>query len=350
MFFIFVLTLGAMPLAAQPETERHYRVELIVLRHLAGKSDTTPQTDLRDLKAALDLFPPPVEGEAAVQPEAQVPPQPTDPAAPEFPPEATEPQKPLAVPVEEMSDTMREAWRRLRGSAGFRPELFRAWEQSGNEPFPELRIHDDEILFQIEPAEPLAAAQLANGQKDEHGALVFTDQTLRQSPPGPDAGAASDAGQETPAALPEFYFRIDGTANLTRTRFLHLDLDIELREPLYEPLHDPRIGQTGDGNTAMETGPEPEAVEMVAATHPDATPSAAPGTRTGTAAEATAFRIHRIDQRRQVKTEQMEYFDGPVIGILALVTGFDVIPEDIAAGDMPAPVPEGMPEGMPQDQ
>ncbi len=345
--------LGAMPLAAQPEAERHYRVELIVLRHLAGNSDTTPQTDLRDLSGILDLYPPPVAEDVAVEAEVQATSDGVDAAdavdadGADVAAEDAEPEKPLAVPVDEMSDTMREVWRRLRGSAGFRPELFRAWEQSGDEPFPDLRIHDDEILFQVDPTEPLAAVPL-----DEHGALVFTDQTLRQGLTDPEADTASDTGQETPLPLPEYYFRIDGTANLTRTRFLHLDLDIELREPLYEPLHvplhDPRIGQTGDGNAATETGPEPGAVEMVAATNPEAISPAEPGTRSGPTADATAFRIHRIDQRRQVKTEQMEYFDGPVIGVLALVTGFDVIPEENAAGEMPAPVPEGMPEELPE--
>jgi hypothetical protein len=52
-----------------------------------------------------------------------------------------------------------------------------------------------------------------------------------------------------------------------------------------------------------------------------------PPVKTGPAANATAFKIHRINQRRQVKTEQVEYFDGPVIGIIAYITGFDVEPD-----------------------
>jgi hypothetical protein len=325
LFFIITLMLGALPLAAQPETERHYRVELIVLRHLAGSSDSTPQTDLRDLSEVLDLYPPPVEDQPSIQPEEQVAPEPADPTAADHPGEAAEPEKPLAVPVEEMSDTMREAWRRLRGSAGFRPELFRAWEQSGDEPFPELRIHDDVILFQVEPGDPLADVP-----RDEHGALVFTDQTLQQGRQALADDSAFDTGQEAEPPLPQYYFRIDGTANLTRTRFLHLDLDIELREPLYDPM----VPATGVENASTGMESATDTVGMVAAPNPQAMLPTSPGTKSGPAADATAFRIHRIDQRRQVKTEQMEYFDGPVIGILALVTGFDVVPEESTAGEM----------------
>lgn len=232
--------------------------------------------------------------------------------------------EPPAVRVDEMSDTMREAWRRLRGSAGFRPELFRAWEQSGNEPFPELRIHDDEILFQVDPNDPLA-----NVPVDEHGALVFTDQTLQSQSP---AGRTGDDGLEE-AALepmpPRYYFRIDGTARLVRSRFLHLDLDIELREPLF----DTGLATPAGADDFQPATDEPASVISLpeSAGDPAIRPDAA--AKTGPAADASAFRIHHIDQRRQVRTEQMEYFDGPVIGVLALITGFDVVPEEIPVED-----------------
>ena len=275
LFFTVFIIIVSAPSSAQVEPERHYRVELIVVRHLAGSSDSTPQQHLRDLTELLDLYAP---GDYAAKELQAAPPATSDPANPD-PQSGLEPEEPPAVRVDDMSDTMREAWRRLRGSAGFRPELFRAWEQSGDQPFPNLRIHDDEVLFEVESGAVLDRLPL-----DEHGARVFSDQTLQQQEGNP-------AGMEEDGAT-QVYYRIDGSARLTRTRYLNLDVDIELREPLYD------------------------LPEQVAGT-------------------TRAFRVHRIEQRRQVKAEQMEYFDGPVIGILALVTGFDVTAADSPTNSTP---------------
>lgn len=314
IFFTFLLVSISAPSAAQPETERHYRVELIVVRHLAGSSDSTPQQQLRDLSEILDLYAP-VDGSAdALQPKA---PPVTDADNPDV--SGLEPEDPLAVRVDEMSDTMRESWRRLRGSAGFRPELFRAWEQSGDEPFPTLRIHDDELLFEIEPG-----ALLDGLPVDEHGALVFSDQTLQrqQDSEAPSRKSGSPGEAETiEEPQTQYFYRIDGTARLTRGRFLHLGLDIEFREPLYGDL-ELESERYPDGSTdPLDTTVVDSGEVRGSALEADA----AMDRKTGPAAAATAFRIHNITQRRQVKTEQMEYFDGPVIGVLALVTGFDVV-------------------------
>jgi len=308
------MTAPSLPLAAQDQPERRYRVEMIVVRHLSGSSDPTPQTSLRDHTDLLDLYAPAPEGDAnakAAQAEATI----------DQPPDASgemglsTADESVAIRIDDMSDTMRETWRRLRGSAGFRPELFRAWEQSGNKPFPQLRIHDDELLYEIDPNSSLGSAPV-----DEHGALVFSDQTFSDQAMA-DASSGSTSGQGGDAPPMQYYYRIDGTAQLTRSRFLHLDLDVELREPLYHEL-------------APESLTPGSADSPDAAVYPDNPPAqpiaAVPGTlpadsvrRSGPAANATAFRIHRIAQKRQVKTEQMEYFDGPVIGLLVLVTGFD---------------------------
>lgn len=294
-----LLNLVPLQLAAQQKTERHYRVELIVVRHLSGSSDTAPQADLRDLSAVLDLYAPAEEtvGDSADQPAAT--------AEAELLEGQLE-EEPAAVAIEDMSDTVREAWRRLRLSAGFRPELFRAWEQSGDSPFPQLRIHDDELLFEIDPV-----ALPPAGPVDEHGALVFSDATVQRQHES-DSGLEIGEAPEPPPVT--YYYQIDGTATLTRTRFLHLDLDIELREPLYEPV-DESEGYANDGNM------QPVALG-----------------KSGPAASATAFRIHRIAQRRQIQTEEVEYFDGPVIGVLAFVTGYDVPVENDIAAEMSQPV------------
>jgi len=295
-----LLTLGlALPqqLPAQQETQRHYRVELMVVRHLGGSSDTAPHQTLRDFSEILDLYAPPLEANATAATSAATL---TDVISADA--VLAEEEAPPAVRIDDMSDTMREAWRRLRGSAGFRPELFRAWEQSGDSPFPQLRIHDDEVLFSIDPAQ-----QTQDVPVDEYGALVFSDATMQR--------------QEEPGLLPqqdiepdpiENYYRIDGTATLTRSRFLHLNLDIELREPLFESTGADSATELFDDPLPLDPAPETKV-------------------RSGPAAAAAEFRIHQIKQRRQVKTGQMEYFDGPVIGVLAFVIGFDVSKTDAEA-------------------
>ena len=38
----------------------------------------------------------------------------------------------------------------------------------------------------------------------------------------------------------------------------------------------------------------------------------------------TSFLIHKLKQSRQVKSQRMEYFDIPVLGVLAWITAFEL--------------------------
>jgi hypothetical protein len=93
---------------------------------------------------------------------------------------------------------------------------------------------------------------------------------------------------ETPN--PIRYYRIDGTTTFRKTRFLHLDLDIEIRTPL-----------------ASEEFPQPAAP-----------PYDVDATNLGT--RAPAYQVSTIHQSRQVQIQDMEYFDGPVFSVLTYVT------------------------------
>ncbi len=196
--------------------------------------------------------------------------------------------------------------------------MFRAWDQSGNPPFPQLRVHDDELLYEIDPS-TLPGNTLGNAPVDEHGARVFSDQTMNlaaNASRNPESAILSGEEQQAPPV--QYFYRIDGTARLTRSRFLHLDLDVELREPLYETA-------IGEAPAASSDAALNEAFTGAAVASGSVMQQPAESIkRTGPAANASAFRIHRIAQKRQVKAGQMEYFDGPVIGLLVLVTGFDV--------------------------
>jgi hypothetical protein len=106
--------------------------------------------------------------------------------------------------------------------------------------------------------------------------------------PATAGGPALEHAADQPLPPPVHHYRLDGSASLTRGRFLRLALSLELREPLAaEP-----------GNRAGLT----------------------PAAGAGAPAAPPAFRVHRLEQTRSVRTGRMEYFDGPVLGVLAWVT------------------------------
>ena len=220
------------------------------------------------------------------------------------------PEEPWAdvIAVEDMSDVMRETWRRLRLSAPFRPEQYLSWEQSANEPFPSLRIHDpdvlqiDSICTVLSETAAVAAKEKETNEgednEDENRPVIVTAQG--NILPGNSVEEGVDEGVEEAAEEPELpdptlFYRIDGTVMLRRSRFLHLDLDIELRQAVIDeqPL-----------TPAPIPGSESESGEPV----PPLSPS---------------FLIHHLKQSCQVKSERMEYFDSPVLGVLAWITPFE---------------------------
>lgn len=261
-----------------------YRVELLVLRHLDGQAELPPQTTLRDFSAGLDLLLPPAESAAAEPVVAGgTPVQDIDAQAlvTDAAPETAEPEVADAaaqiVLVETQSDMMQLAWQRLRGSSAYRPELYLSWQQPGQQPFPLIRVHDQEVLIEDDPYA---------------GLRMNVDE---------DAESANSAFPE-----PTRFYRLDGTARLRQSRFLHLDLDLEYREPL----------------SADVAPAEP--------------PAAADQAYGQTARRPTAYRVHTLQLSRQVQIQRMEYFDGPVFGVLALVSRIDVTTaQDTLADDEP---------------
>ena len=174
---------------------------------------------------------------------------------------------------------MTEAWRRLRLSAPFRPLQYLSWEQGSNAPFPVLRVHDLESVL-VE--DPWAEQRLALAEADS-------------APTFGDAAALAEDGEEAALPDPISYYRLDGTVSLTRSRFLHLSIVAEWREPVYDD--DPGTLIAAASDTSV--------------TAPDIRESA-PRPR--------AFLVHRLEQSRPVRSGRMEYFDGPVLGVLAWVS------------------------------
>jgi hypothetical protein len=221
--------------SVQAADQSRYRVEIIVLTHLEHDEQPRQRRHWRT-PGGTDFLTPPDQTETADAGPAEN----AEVSAEGAPDTATDPWN-AVVHVPELGAQMQDAWRRLRLSEPFRPLQFLAWEQGGNAPFPTLRLHDLELIMTQDPG----AGERA---------------VLAEAPP------------------PIHYYRLDGSANLTRSRFLHLTIAVELREP--------RAGALDPAS-----GPVP-----------------------------TSFLVHRLEQSRVVRTGRMEYFDGPVLGVLAWVT------------------------------
>jgi len=283
--------------------DNRYRVEVLVLKHLESVDQAKEVNRIKDYSTALDFLTPAVEEEEKVLPDGCEPLlEENEPAAPDevvqdaataventtgdrleaetaLEEEALDPN--AVVHVEEMGAEMQDAWRRLRLSGPFRPIQYLAWEQGNDAPFPSLRLHDLELVFEDDPYSDLREA-------NEELAAVYGD--------GIDASPNCDEPEEDTLPEPTLYYALDGTVSLVRTRFLHLNLDLQLREALFE--------------TETLPGQAPAY----------ALPPGTGGEGKPELSQATSFLVHEFEQSRQVRSARMEYFDGPVVGVLAWIT------------------------------
>jgi len=304
---LFIIYLPSVQTAVAQDEQ--YRVEVLVLRHLNGVSEAEQQKVLRDFSNALDLLAPPVEeteqeqpGSAETESPAEEPESPVPEAIVE--PSDEEPEsiieEPQVVLLDTQSETMQRVWQRLARSRAFRPELYFSWQQNEIEPFPLVRVHDHELLFTDHPLPdipvgPMGAVGAQMGEEPQSGDVpTFTDTT---TPPAElfadDSGEPGQPAEVMPESV-NYYYRIDGTATLRKTRFLHLDLDIVYREPLFgdDERHD--ASQTPIPGNDQEQSP-------------------------------SAWLVHSLKQSRQVQTQDLEYFDGPVIAVLALISRVETV-------------------------
>jgi len=163
--------------------------------------------------------------------------------------------------ISQKSTRMNAVWRRLRSSKEYRPLLYAAWEQNRTDYYPPIRIHDQQIIdTQLRPPTHIMIADLA--------------------------------AEDPLAAYRSSFYRIDGSVQLRRSRFLHLFLDLEIREEKPEVPVEPDFfssseTQTGPGNSDQDN---------------------------------IQRGVFALKQNRQVRTNQMQYFDTPYFGALVLVS------------------------------
>ena len=284
---IFVIGILIFITAPGMAGEKRYRVEILVLSLLQHEAVPSDAEWLRDFSSSLDFLK--VEDGEGTQDDELFDDD-------ELYADEDQAEEPWAdvIFVESMSDVMLEAWRRLRLSALFRPEQYLSWEQSADEPFPSLRIHDLKVIQMDDPYADLRGTDAVKAaEKDK--IVVFTDRDNKL--PGDSLEQAAEKSAEEPE-LPEptLFYRIDGTVMLRRLRFLHLDLDLELRQAVFdEQLLTPASSVNGESESGEPALPLP-----------------------------TSFLIHKLKQSRQVKSQRMEYFDSPVLGVLAWITSFEL--------------------------
>lgn len=258
MYKIYLIVILILCTTLGRAEDKRYRVEILVLSHIQHDAIPLEAEWLRNFSSSLDFlkvedendqeedYEDTHEGDMGVE------------TGSELLPGEDRPEDPRAdvIAMDSMGDEMREAWRRLSLSALFRPEQYLSWEQSADEPFPSLRIHDLEVI------------------------LI-----------------------DDPYADPTFFYRLDGTVMLRRLRFLHLDLDLELRQAVF----DQQLLTPAPTLSTKSESAEPEEYPV-----------------------PTSFLIHKLKQSRQVKSQRMEYFDSPVLGVLAWITSFKAETEDVS--------------------
>jgi hypothetical protein len=168
--------------------------------------------------------------------------------------------------VADMSAPMESIWRRFQRSAGYRPLLYVSWVQSKIDYHPPLRVHDQIILSE--------SLQFPSD-------LVIADLTR----------ADPLAAYRVP------FYQLDGTVQLRLSRFLHLDLDLEFREILPDGIA---------GNPMSE-----ELGMMMFPTVDEEAQLDEP---------RVSYEVRKLQQSRQVHTNETQYFDSPFIGVIAHVT------------------------------
>jgi len=205
---------------------------------------------------------------------------------------------PVPVLLEKEDGTFANIWSRLGRLADYEP-LFRiTFEQSMFDFHPPVRIHDDLVMGRERHELELTPAQ--------------NDQTVADEASPVDAAVATASDSDDKAPMPTSHehllYQLDGSIQLRRSRFLHIDLDLEYRLP----------GPAWD--LAFPTRPEDQleaGFEWLAGTEPVATPPDTPGQES---AEPTPFEFYRLAQSRQIRSNTLQYFDSAYLGAIVRVT------------------------------
>lgn len=204
--------------------EARYLVEVLVFRHVDSGAEAMPIEALREWPRALDL---------------------QNPGAP-----------PTPVAAEHSGSTFRDIRSRLGRLQAYQPLALLAFEQSQSDYHPPVRLHDDEVIDEY------VAFRAPVFWLDLTDAFLFQDLWLQQ-------------------------FRLDGSVQLRRSRFLHVELDLEYR-----------VDAPHGSQAAVHSALPPDQDDV----------------------QPPPFRIHRLHQSRQVRSNELNYFDTAYLGAIVRVT------------------------------
>lgn len=181
----------------------------------------------------------------------------------------------VPVRLEKRDGAFANLWSRLDRLAEYEPLLRLTFEQSLYDYHPPVRVHDEVVM-----------GQALLGGEDA-------------------AGGTAETAPEAEVAL---LYRLDGTVQLRRSRFLHVDLDLEYRldGPAWEQAFPAQLPPRLPDGFEWLGGPPPA--------------STTAGAAAATGAIDTPFRLHRLQQSRQVRTDTMQYFDSAFLGAIVRVT------------------------------
>lgn len=275
---ILILFLIAIPGGESHAQERiAYRVEVIVLRLVQSDFPPLPSPELRNFSVVLDLEKEVLRREAWNEEWVNLKPTATTNVKIITPltPEASEFTHLDGISyIPDMSEQMSGVWRNLRLSGEYRPEVYLSWQQRAEGSFPPLRLHNQEVI------------RIDADHFDQRINSLSPD----SQNPQPESGFfrydfAAGNLEIGPLPEPREHFSLDGSVKMRRSRFLHIDLDLEFRQPSPAML----AGLSGPPLLLKHQG----------------------------------YQVQPLKQSRQVRTGRMEYFDSPVLGALVWVTGID---------------------------
>lgn len=256
-----------------------YRVEVIILRLVQAEFPPEPAPELRDYTGSMDLGKLVGERQQWLSEWAA-----TDPVAafgidldPPLTIEAAHNILPDGITyIPELGEQMSGVRRNLRLSAEYRPEVYLSWEQDAQGEFPAFRLHNGEIiLVEDDYSEQRIELRAPESGEPRPVQKIFT------------YDAETGVFGLAPVPEPRIHYAVDGTIRMRRSRFLHIDLDLEYRYPTPATL----AGLSGIPLALKYQG----------------------------------YHTHPLRQSRQIRTGRMEYFDSPVLGALVWVTAIEAV-------------------------
>jgi len=271
-----LLLLSALPLmpAAAATDEHWYQIELVIFENRGGDNTTEVWSENPgepDVDNAVELRAATVPATADETGGATMPASPAVPSSSTV----TGDEPPAAEPYTLLSEdqlTLNDDIERLNKSADYQPLLHIAWRQAVPE-----RGHGQPVLVDSRKL-PLYTARIADTTPTPD-----TDRDAPASGDGPPPPALYEQGPDEIVTTINENF-VTGTVMLTRGRYLHVGLDL-----LYErqPNSPQLFSFFGFGNA----GDIPEE--------------------------------YRLTQERRLRRGQLNYFDHPKFGVLAVVTTVD---------------------------